>query len=165
MSYRLPLNLVFCTKVVQHCPFNLICCKLKAFTLPWQIVIIWCRWGWSRGGGAIRSTSTFLFFLFLPVQIVHVIVTGKYLQVPQSCVGCGFMQPSTVVVYKLKQKLNVLRSERIAAIHLLRDRIPPFFFIPAKLQPQSWSLSLVCQICVTLFDIQFLFPLLEVIWL
>lgn len=47
------------------------------------------------------------FVLLFPVQIVRVIVTGKYLQVPHSCVGWYFMQPSKVVVYKLKQKLNV----------------------------------------------------------
>lgn len=60
-SYQLPLNLVFCTNVVQHHPLDLICCKLKAVTLLAKHCKHLMLLRFEAGDKATQYTSEFLF--------------------------------------------------------------------------------------------------------
>lgn len=98
---------------------------------------IWCcRWLKQER----RWLSTPAGFPPFPVHIGHVIVIGKYLQVPQSCVGwcsSGCLQT----------------AQSVAAILLTWDSYFPvaLFHFKSKLQ-QVWELKCnSCQMCVRFF--------------
>lgn len=120
LSYKLPPNLLFCTNVVK------ISTWCAAFTAAWEV-------DW------LHQQASHIF----PVWIVHV-VNGKYLQVPQSCVGWCLQ------MIEKKKWMSVFLTplaQSVAAIRPQRDHIS-LCFSPSELQ-QVWQLK--CNFCLVRF--------------
>lgn len=127
-SYKLPLNLVFCTNVVQHYPIDLICCRLKAISLLAKGCkhLMLLRLKQER-----RRPSTPASFCFpLPSPDC---TCDCYWEVPTSATElCG-----TVAVYKLKQKMNVVQLLKVLLLFFFYGIVFPLCFTPFKSKLQQ----------------------------